>query len=124
MTDEFYRKQLEAFGIEQTRIVEDSLETKRQDEFRERMQGVTKMLMSTAQGREWMAHKLDVTLAFTPPFSPGKPDYSAFLAGAQAVGLTMFREVMAACPEKFYDMIVEANAKKSNITPATDEAFT
>lgn len=120
MSDNFFRKQLEAFGIEQVRVVEEDIDRKRQEDFKQRKHNVIRRIMETPQGREWFAYWLDITLAFTPPFAPGKPDYSAFLSGAQAVGLLMFRDLMAAAPERYYEMVTEVNAKASNITPATD----
>jgi len=124
MTDDIYRKQLADFGIEQTQIVEGSAAKRRREDEEQTLLGITKALASSVAGRQWLYNQLTICQTFSPPFAPGKPDLSAFFAGTQAVGIRLFNEIMKVAPEKFYEMIVEADARKRGVKPkdsGTDE---
>lgn len=113
MTDETYKKQLEAFGIEQARFVKGDPAKKRQEERQEATIAVVRALMERIEGRQWLYAQLDICGVFTVPFVPGQPDVSNLLAGAQAYGHTLLRDIMLAAPENFYVMVQEEAARKA-----------
>lgn len=112
MTDDTYRKQLEQFGIESTRVTEGDVARQRRQEQRETMLAVVKSIMDDIAGRHYMYSKLDMCRVFTTPFMPGAPDGTAFFSGVQSVGQNLLDDIMQACPEQFFIMITEANARK------------
>jgi len=113
MTDDFYKKQLEEFGIESTRVVEGNLEKKRAEERKASTTAVIKYLMSEMAGRHWLYSVLDMCRTFTSPFVPGQPDVTAFFSGAQALGHRLLADIMEVAPENYYVMVQEEAARKS-----------
>ncbi len=109
--DKTFEKQLEAFGIEQTRVVDVDIKKRARQESGEASLSTIRQIMSTIQGRQWMFDKLDIARVFTAPFAPGQPDTTAFLAGIQAFGQILLQEIMSGAPEEFYTMNQEAAAR-------------
>lgn len=109
--DKVYEKQLEQFGVEQTRVIDVDLRKRAKEEHAISSSVTIKNIMDTMQGRQWMYSKLDSTGVFTTPFVPGQPDFSAFLSGAQAVGQMFLSEVMLHTPKEFNLMCEEAAAR-------------
>lgn len=119
--DDVYKKQLEKFGIESTRVVKVDLSKALSKQKKENNCVVTKLLMESGAGREWIYDILDLCRVFTTPFSPGQPDMTHLLCGAQAVGHKILKDVMDASPEKFYIMTQEESARREGI-PESDDA--
>lgn len=115
MSDDFYKKQLSEFGIEQTRIITGDIEKKRQAERHEASIAVVKSLMDNMQGRQWLYSVLDMCKTFTTPFVAGSPDATAFFCGAQAIGQKLLEDIMIASPENFFVMITEEAARKKPV---------
>lgn len=115
MSDNFYKKQLEKFGVESTRILDGDAEKQRQQQFHESMIAVVKQFMETIEGRQYFYSKLDMCRVFTTPFIPGAPDGTAFFSGIQSVGQNLLDDIMQASPENFYVMLQEAAARKKPI---------
>lgn len=115
--DEVFKKQLEIFGTESIRFIKGDVEKKLNEERHQSIVTVFRDLMSHAEGRGCVYFLLDICNVFTSPFSPGKPDVSNFLSGAQAIGHVLLEYVFLANPEKFYVMISEEAKRKENIIP-------
>lgn len=115
MTDKFYSKQLEAFGIEAVRITEGDVERQRQDQLQRAFATVIKSIMDTMEGRQYFYSKLNMCRVFTTPFIPGAPDGTAFFAGVQSVGQNLLDDIMRSAPENFYLMIQEAEARRTAV---------
>lgn len=112
MTDKFYKKQLESFGIESLRITNVSLNKKIEKERYDSNMDVVKSLMATMEGRQWLYGILDVCRVFTSPFAGEKTHTTAFLAGVQTLGHKFLDDIMKASPEKYYVMVQEENARR------------
>lgn len=109
MTDDFYKQQLESFGIEATRVKpEKSIRREQKEKSQENTLKIIKLLMGSPEGRWWLYEQLDKCQTFTPAFVPGKQDVSDFFSGLQAFGLQLFSDVMTASPENFHLMNQEA----------------
>jgi hypothetical protein len=115
--DDVYKKQLEQFGIESTRIVHGDVEKHRREQMRQTMLSVVRAIMENTQGRQWMYSKLDMCGVFTAPIVAGDPYGTHVLAGIQAMGQNLLKDVMDAAPEQFYAMISEAAARKFPAEP-------
>lgn len=115
MSDSFYKKQLDAFGIESTLIVEGDIKRKRQEEYTQAMLNVVRMLMNSVEGRQWLYLKLEMCGVFTTPFIAGKGDATAFLCGMQEVGHLLQRDITVASPENYFLMVQEEEARKKNV---------
>lgn len=114
--DSVYKKQLEKFGIESTRIVEGKKEQIRHDDSIQSTQNVIITLMDTIQGRQWIYQKLLSFGIFETPFVAGKTDVSAFMCGLQHAGHLLRAEVEVLCPNEFYLMMQEASSRVQNIS--------
>lgn len=112
--DKVFKKQLEKFGIESTRIVEENLQKKRQQEFAVNTIEVIRVLMDSMQGRQWLYSKLNMCGVYATPFIAGHPDVTAYLCGLQDFGHSLQREIMASAPEKYFLMIQEEEARNSS----------
>lgn len=110
--DKVYQKQLEAFGIESTRIKTGDLEKQLSEDQRAATLSSIKFLMERPDGRQWLWGMMDMCRVFTSTFVPGKPDTSDFLSGAQAVGHKILGDIMQATPEQFYVMNQEAATRR------------
>ena len=109
--DDFYKKQLESFGIESTRIVPGDLEKRRREERKASSLVAVKTLMSRMEGRQWLYTILDDCRTFASPFVPGQPDTSAFFMGAQAMGFRLLNEILQSSPENYPVMLQEEAAR-------------
>jgi hypothetical protein len=112
MTDDFYKKQLEAFGIESVRITKGDINKKRSQERQESMLTMIRLIMDRVEGRQWLYTILDMCRVFTSPFVPGQPDVTAFFSGAQALGHKILADIMVAAPQNYYLMISEEESRK------------
>ena len=123
--DKVFQKQLEEFGTEFTRAAKPPAPMSKKAREAQRRAFVTKevvsKLMDTIQGREWIFGYLDECQVFSTTFVAGKPDLSDYLSGVQAVGHKLLADIMAVCPEKFYQMNLEASQRRLNIEVAPDE---
>ena len=72
---------------------------------------VIRSIMATAPGRDWMHSLLTRCSIFHTPFSPGAPDLTAFNCGQQNIGLTIFADVTAHCPNEYTLMMTEQATK-------------
>lgn len=114
MKDRVFEKQLERFGIEQIRVVQEVPGEKRRQLSLETNTTIIKALMSTIEGREWLYNKLDFYCVNSTPFVAGQPDATAFLCGLQEAGHQLNNEIMLSAPDKYFEMITEAAARKAN----------
>lgn len=121
MSDKVYQKQLEKFGIEQNQIVEPDLVHERRKIHFESTIGITKAIMSTMEGRQWIYNKLDFCCVFSTPFVAGKPDATAFLCGLQEFGHHLLKEVMIAASNEYSLMLQEAAAREQNVPQKKEE---
>ncbi len=115
MSDKFFQKQLEKFGTEAVQIIEGDLQHKRREIKFETTIGITRALMSTMEGREWVYNKLDFYCVNSTPFVAGKSDATAFLCGLQEAGHHLQREVISAAPNEYTLMLQEAAARAQNV---------
>ena len=113
MKDKKFAKQLEAFGVEALQLVEQDHVAKRKQKNFEVTLGITKALMSTMEGRQWVYNKLDFCCVHSTPFVAGKPDATAFLCGLQEFGHQLESEVLQASPNEYALMLQEAAARNS-----------
>ncbi len=120
MTDKTYKKQLEKFGIESTRVIDGDPIRKRLDDTAETMLGVVKDLMDSIEGRQWIYSKLALCGVFATPYIPGHPEDTAFQCGMQEIGHHLQREVEVASPKNYYLMVEEASTRALNATPKND----
>lgn len=112
--DSVYKDQLEKFGIEANLLIEGDPNERRNLEYAEAMMKVVQSIMDTMDGRQWMYYKLALCGVFATPFSAGKPDVSAFLAGMQEIGHVLQRDIMIAAPDKYFLMVQEDQARRVN----------
>lgn len=68
-------------------------------------------VMSTIPGRAWVHAKLSTCHVFATSFT-GDPLTSAFAEGQRNIGLTIFNDILLACPDAYVLMMQEANAKE------------
>lgn len=114
MTDSVYKKQLEKFGIESTRAVDPDPRKLQKAADLEAKIAVTKAIMNSYEGRQWIYNKLDVCSVFTAPIVPGDPYGTHVLAGIQSVGQMLLNDIIEASPEQFTVMLQEAAVRKLN----------
>ena len=111
MENDIFKKQLALLGIESAVAKPDTPKDYR-EKTREVALAVTKELMKTSDGRQWLYYVLDLCRTFNAPFVAGNSDISDFFAGAQAVGLKIFDDIMAVSPENFPIMLQEEKSRK------------
>ena len=111
MSDDFYKKQLEEFGIESQRITKGDINKKRQEEREEATRLTIQHLMNSPQGRQWLYSLLDDFMANGSVFVPGKPDLTTFLLGLQYAGKALQSRIMAAASDKYHLMIEEEHTR-------------
>ena len=73
---------------------------------------MTRTLMSTTTGRQWMYELLNDCHVFISSFNPSAPDM-AFAEGKRLIGLRLFNEVTEAAPDQYVMMMREANVRHS-----------
>lgn len=112
--DKVLKKQLEAFGIEAIRVIEEKIDPKKKKVLSNASQNIIKALMETIEGREWLYNKLDFYCVNSTPFVAGQPEATAFLCGLQEAGHQLQNEIMLYAPDKYFEMITEATARKIN----------
>ena len=113
--DKVLAKQFEKFGIEQNQIVEPDLIQERKKIKFESTVNITRAIMSTMEGREWVYNNLDFCCVFSTPFVAGKPDATAFLCGLQEYGHHLLKQVMLASSNEYAIMLQEAAARAQNV---------
>ncbi len=67
--------------------------------------------MSTASGRAWFHDLLEACHLFSDPFT-GNPYSEAYLKGERNVGLRIFADITANCPDDYILMMKEANGRR------------
>ena len=77
--------------------------------------------MSTQQGRAWFYDLLEFCHLFNDPFT-GQALHEAYLKGERNVGLRIFADIVAHCPDSYLQMMREANARRSERDTDTDTA--
>lgn len=73
----------------------------------------TRTIMSTIFGRAWMYDLLLRCNIFHTPFVKDSPDSTAFNCGGQNIGLRIFGDVAAHCPNEYTLMMSEASTKEA-----------
>ncbi len=111
MTDEIFKKQLEAFGIESALIVEGDITDAQRQLRLDNLRKKTQEIMSDMAGREWIQLWLDICGIDKSPFV-GDPYYTALYSGIQRVGHIMREMVEEAAPQDFYLMRQEKVARE------------
>ena len=71
---------------------------------------ITRDIMRTAAGRQWMYRKLALCHVHATTFT-GQALHSAFAEGERNIGLMLEAEILLACPDDFILMIKEANER-------------
>ena len=71
---------------------------------------IVKGLMSLAPGRSWVYDLLLECSIFTTPYT-GDDSSTAYNCGRQSVGLKLFGDVVATCPDEYVLMMKEANER-------------
>ena len=122
MVDKVFRKQLERFGTESYQLVEPDLTRKRQQSKFEATLGITKALMSSMEGREWVYNKLDFCCFFGTPFSLENKYATAFLCGLQEFGHQLYNEIAVIAPNEYALMLQEAAARMVNVPQIEEES--
>lgn len=77
----------------------------------DRRAAVTRNIMSTVEGREWMWDVLSSCHVFGQTFVPGSPDITAFSEGQRAVGLRLLADILNHCPDAYIEAQREANVR-------------
>ena len=67
--------------------------------------------MSTIQGRAWFYNLLEFCHLFTDPFS-GQALLEAYSKGERNVGLRIFADLLAHCPDYYIQMVKDANDRR------------
>jgi hypothetical protein len=70
-----------------------------------------KAAMSMPQGRAWFYTLLESCHLFADPFT-GDPLREAYLKGERNVGLALFADIIAHCPDDYIKMVKEANGRR------------
>ena len=68
--------------------------------------------MSVAQGRAWFHDLLEACHLFADPFT-GNALFEAYSKGERNVGLRIFADLIAHCPDDYVQMMKEANARRT-----------
>jgi hypothetical protein len=75
--------------------------------------------MSRPEGRAWYHDFLESCHLFSDPFS-GDALREAYLKGERNIGLKVFADIHAHCPDKYIQMMKEANNARSTDPGAAD----
>lgn len=78
----------------------------------DRRASVTRSVMSTTEGREWMWDLLASCHIFATTFTPD-PHQAAFSEGERNAGLRLLADIMLNCPDQFIQAQREANERSS-----------
>lgn len=70
-----------------------------------------KSAMSIPQGRAWFHDFLEACHLFSDPFT-GDPLREAYSKGERNVGLLIYSDIVAHCPDDFIKMMKEANGRR------------
>lgn len=70
-----------------------------------------KAAMSTVAGRNWFCDLLEACHLFSDPFT-ADPLREAYSKGERNVGLRLFSDIIAHCPDYYILMMREANARR------------
>ena len=69
-------------------------------------------IMSVAPGRSWMCDILESCHIFATSYSD-VPVRMAFMEGQREVGIRLLTDIMAACPDRYIEMMRERNERNS-----------
>lgn len=83
----------------------ENAEATRQQRLRE--ESDFKFIMGSKQGRRYVWRLLGMTGLFRNPFA-GEPGATAFRCGEQNIGQQVIAEIHGLCPERYIDMLKEA----------------
>jgi hypothetical protein len=70
-----------------------------------------KAAMSVPQGRAWFYELLETCHLFSDPFT-GDPLREAYVKGERNVGLRLFADIIAHCPDDYIKMVKEENGRR------------
>ena len=70
--------------------------------------------MSTSNGRAWFYNLLEACHLFADPFT-GSALTEAYLKGERNVGLRLFSDIIAHCPDDYILMMKEANGRRTEL---------
>lgn len=70
---------------------------------------VLRQIMGSKEGRSWMYQTLTQCHVFQTSFSHSSLDM-AYSEGERNIGLRLINDVVAACPERYMEMMKEANS--------------
>ena len=91
----------------------DIRETQKKVRLTEAARGeVVKAICSSAQGREFLWHKLSEASIFTTTYNDNSSRMS-FLEGIRAGGLSLLNDILRWCPDQFIQMMREANERRT-----------
>jgi len=121
MSDKIFKKQLEKFGTESFQLTEPEPHKKRQQANFDTTIGITKALMSTMEGRQWVYQKLDFCSFFATPFSLENQYATAFLCGLQEFAHHLYNEIAIISPNEYALMLQEAHARHAITQSHPDE---
>ncbi len=75
--------------------------------------------LGTMQGRAWFHDLLVSCHLFSDPFT-GDALWEAFAKGERNLGLRIYSEILANCPDQFVTMMREANARSDHAVDASN----
>lgn len=76
-----------------------------------------KSMLSSPGGRLWFYDLLESCHLFSDPFT-GNPYQEAFLKGERNVGLRIFADITAHCPDQYLSMMKDANGRRAELNAA------
>ncbi len=76
-----------------------------------------KSMLGSPGGRLWFYDLLESCHLFSDPFT-GNPYQEAFLKGERNVGLRIFADITAHCPDQYISMMKDANVRRSELNAA------
>jgi hypothetical protein len=73
-----------------------------------------KSCLATTSGRLWFYDLLSACHLFSDPFT-GNALHEAFLKGERNVGLRIFADITAHCPDQYISMMKDANGRRTEL---------
>jgi hypothetical protein len=75
---------------------------------------VVEAIMSTEEGRAWMAELCGDCHVFSENLMRDTPERNGRFEGERGVGLRLFDQIMEAAPEMFWKMVCEARERRKS----------
>lgn len=82
---------------------------------------VITQIMSTSYGRAWLWDHLSSARIFCTTHVAGDPNASAFQEGRRSLGLELFADILAACPDMYIQAMREANDRHNSDDRSPDD---